>query len=190
LNSINQCSNFEFWFEQKPFKIEQLFHQVWVLSQKGSLIKSRIILILNFTKVKKYKHGIYTMVQTQLGYPIWNIRTHSSDPQINLFLHKTYDLSYISSSFPSCYIRSTRFKHTCIIRFFCYFKKIRPKIRKVVQERRRKSGFKLKLGPNGRRLLSGAIAGAFSRTAVAPLETIRTHLMVGSHGHSLPEIFH
>jgi hypothetical protein len=25
---------------------------------------------------------------------------------------------------------------------------------------------------------------------VAPLETIRTHLMVGSHGHSLPEIFH
>jgi hypothetical protein len=60
----------------------------------------------------------------------------------------------------------------------------------VVQERRRKSGFKLKLGPNGRRLLSRAIAGAFSRTAVAPLETIRTQLMVGSHGHSLPEIFH
>jgi hypothetical protein len=25
---------------------------------------------------------------------------------------------------------------------------------------------------------------------VAPLETIRTHLMVGSHGHSFPEIFH
>jgi hypothetical protein len=60
----------------------------------------------------------------------------------------------------------------------------------AAQERRRKLGFKLKLGPNGRRLLSGAIAGAFSRTAVAPLETIRTHLMVGSHGHSLPEIFH
>jgi hypothetical protein len=91
---------------------------------------------------------------------------------------------------PSCDIRSTRFKHTRIIRFFCYLKKIRPKICRVVQERRRKSGFKLKLGPNGRRLLSGAIAGAFSRTAVAPLETIRTHLMVGSHGHSLPEIFH
>ncbi len=60
----------------------------------------------------------------------------------------------------------------------------------VAQERRRKLGFKLKLGPNGRRLLSGAIAGAFSRTAMAPLETIRTHLMVGSHGHSLLEIFH
>ncbi len=62
----------------------------------------------------------------------------------------------------------------------------------AAQERRkrRRLGFKLKLGPNGRRLLSGAIAGAFSRTAVAPLETIRTHLMVGSHGHSLPEIFH
>jgi hypothetical protein len=58
------------------------------------------------------------------------------------------------------------------------------------ERRRRRWGFKLKLGPNGRRLLSGAIAGAFSRTAVAPLETIRTHLMVGSHGHSLPEIFH
>jgi hypothetical protein len=50
----------------------------------------------------------------------------------------------------------------------------------ATQERRRKSGFKLKLGPNGKRLLSGAIAGAFSRTAVAPLETIRTHLMVGT----------
>jgi hypothetical protein len=62
--------------------------------------------------------------------------------------------------------------------------------KQAAQERRRKSGFKLKLGPNDRRLLSGAIAGAFSRTTVAPLETIRTHLMVGSHGHSLPEIFH
>jgi hypothetical protein len=62
--------------------------------------------------------------------------------------------------------------------------------KQVAQERRRKSGFKLKLRPNGRRLLSGAIAGAFSRIVVAPLETIRTHLMVGSHGHSLPEIFH
>jgi hypothetical protein len=60
----------------------------------------------------------------------------------------------------------------------------------AAQERRRKSSFKLKLGPNGRRLLSGAIAGAFSRTAVAPLETIRTHLMVRNHGHSLPKIFH
>ncbi|KAG0564685.1 hypothetical protein KC19_8G131100 [Ceratodon purpureus] len=49
--------------------------------------------------------------------------------------------------------------------------------------------FRLKLGANGRRLLSGAIAGAFSRTAVAPLETVRTHLMVGSHGHSVSEVF-
>jgi hypothetical protein len=60
----------------------------------------------------------------------------------------------------------------------------------IAQERRRKMGFKLKLGPNGRRLLSRAIARAFSRTTVAPSETIRTHLMVGNHGHLLPEIFH
>ncbi|KAK6945085.1 Mitochondrial substrate/solute carrier [Dillenia turbinata] len=39
------------------------------------------------------------------------------------------------------------------------------------------------------RLISGAIAGAVSRTAVAPLETIRTHLMVGSCGHSTREVF-
>lgn len=44
-------------------------------------------------------------------------------------------------------------------------------------------GFKLKVGNASlRRLLSGAIAGAVSRTAVAPLETIRTHLMVGTGG--------
>ncbi|CAN6243491.1 unnamed protein product [Urochloa humidicola] len=36
--------------------------------------------------------------------------------------------------------------------------------------------------PHVRRLVSGAIAGAVSRTFVAPLETIRTHLMVGSVG--------
>nr|CAB3449259.1 unnamed protein product [Digitaria exilis] len=36
--------------------------------------------------------------------------------------------------------------------------------------------------PHLRRLVSGAIAGAVSRTFVAPLETIRTHLMVGSVG--------
>ncbi|XP_065849289.1 adenine nucleotide transporter BT1, chloroplastic/mitochondrial-like [Euphorbia lathyris] len=41
-----------------------------------------------------------------------------------------------------------------------------------------------------RRLISGGIAGAVSRTAVAPLETIRTHLMVGSCGHSTTEVFH
>ena len=36
--------------------------------------------------------------------------------------------------------------------------------------------------PHLRRLVSGAIAGAVSRTFVAPLETIRTHLMVGCSG--------
>lgn len=60
-----------------------------------------------------------------------------------------------------------------------------PERKKKVRRHR----FRLKLGPNGRRLLSGAIAGAFSRTAVAPLETIRTHLMVGSRGHSVSEVF-
>lgn len=60
----------------------------------------------------------------------------------------------------------------------------KPEKQKVMKFR-----FRLKLGSNGRRLLSGAIAGAFSRTAVAPLETIRTHLMVGSHGRSVPEVF-
>ncbi|MCI23927.1 adenine nucleotide transporter BT1 chloroplastic/mitochondrial-like, partial [Trifolium medium] len=43
--------------------------------------------------------------------------------------------------------------------------------------------------PSIRRLCSGAIAGAISRTTVAPLETIRTHLMVGSSGHSTTEVF-
>jgi hypothetical protein len=57
------------------------------------------------------------------------------------------------------------------------------------EQKASKFRFRLKLGSNGRRLLSGAIAGAFSRTAVAPLETIRTHLMVGSHGHSVGEVF-
>ncbi|MCL7051214.1 hypothetical protein MKW94_009937 [Papaver nudicaule] len=55
-----------------------------------------------------------------------------------------------------------------------------------------KGGFKLKVkvaNPSLRRLISGAIAGAVSRTAVAPLETIRTHLMVGSGGDSTTEVF-
>ncbi|EXB96787.1 Protein brittle-1 [Morus notabilis] len=55
------------------------------------------------------------------------------------------------------------------------------------------SGLKLKIkvsNPSLRRLISGAIAGAVSRSAVAPLETIRTHLMVGSSGHSTTEVFH
>ncbi|KAG6553581.1 hypothetical protein Mapa_004495 [Marchantia paleacea] len=48
---------------------------------------------------------------------------------------------------------------------------------------------RIKLGSNGRRLLSGAIAGAFSRTAVAPLETVRTHMMVGRHGKSFKGVW-
>lgn len=58
---------------------------------------------------------------------------------------------------------------------------------------KKKNGVRLKLkikNPSLRRLLSGGISGAISRTAVAPLETIRTHLMVGSNGHSTSEVFH
>lgn len=40
-----------------------------------------------------------------------------------------------------------------------------------------------------KRLISGAFAGAVSRTAVAPLETLRTHLMVGSNGKNIKEVF-
>lgn len=57
---------------------------------------------------------------------------------------------------------------------------------------RKKNGMKLKVkvaNQSLRRLISGAIAGAVSRTAVAPLETIRTHLMVGSSGNSAKEVF-
>ncbi|KAF7830279.1 adenine nucleotide transporter BT1, chloroplastic/mitochondrial-like [Senna tora] len=57
---------------------------------------------------------------------------------------------------------------------------------------KKKGGLKLKIkvkNPSLRRLISGAIAGAVSRTTVAPLETIRTHLMVGSSGHSTGEVF-
>ncbi|KAK7292065.1 hypothetical protein RIF29_07728 [Crotalaria pallida] len=53
-------------------------------------------------------------------------------------------------------------------------------------------GFKLKFkigNPSLRRLISGAIAGAVSRSAVAPLETIRTHLMVGSCGNDTFQVF-
>ncbi|KAI4316312.1 hypothetical protein L6164_024303 [Bauhinia variegata] len=60
-------------------------------------------------------------------------------------------------------------------------------------EKKKSGGLKLKVkikNPSFRRLVSGAIAGAVSRTAVAPLETIRTHLMVGSSGHSTTDVFH
>lgn len=60
------------------------------------------------------------------------------------------------------------------------------------KNKNKKGGLKLKIkigNPSLRRLISGAIAGAISRTAVAPLETVRTHLMVGSCGHSATEVF-
>ncbi|KAL5225902.1 hypothetical protein ABZP36_012541 [Zizania latifolia] len=56
----------------------------------------------------------------------------------------------------------------------------------------KKRGLKLKIKIGNlhlRRLVSGAVAGAVSRTCVAPLETIRTHLMVGSNGDSMTEVF-
>lgn len=58
--------------------------------------------------------------------------------------------------------------------------------------KKKKGGLKLKIkvgNPSLRRLISGGIAGAVSRTFVAPLETIRTHLMVGSCGQSSTEVF-
>lgn len=66
------------------------------------------------------------------------------------------------------------------------------KLKKKKKKKNKKEGLKLKIkigNPSLRRLISGAIAGAISRTAVAPLETIRTHLMVGSCGHSTTEVF-
>ncbi|KAH1131578.1 hypothetical protein J1N35_002956 [Gossypium stocksii] len=60
------------------------------------------------------------------------------------------------------------------------------------KKKKKKSGFKfrIKVGNTSlRKLMSGAVAGAVSRTAVAPLETIKTHLMVGSCGNSMAEVF-
>lgn len=60
------------------------------------------------------------------------------------------------------------------------------------ERERKKHGLRIKFrvgNPSFRRLISGAFAGAVSRTAVAPLETIRTHLMVGSNGNSTTEVF-
>lgn len=62
----------------------------------------------------------------------------------------------------------------------------------LLKKKKKKGGLRLKIkigNPSLRRLISGAIAGAVSRTSVAPLETIRTHLMVGSCGHSSTEVF-
>ncbi|KAL1210349.1 Adenine nucleotide transporter BT1, chloroplastic/mitochondrial [Cardamine amara subsp. amara] len=60
------------------------------------------------------------------------------------------------------------------------------------RKKKKNGGLKLKIkiaNPSLRRLFSGAVAGAVSRTVVAPLETIRTHLMVGSGGNSSTEVF-
>ncbi|KAG2407928.1 hypothetical protein LR48_Vigan01g260100 [Vigna angularis] len=61
-----------------------------------------------------------------------------------------------------------------------------------MKKEKKTKAFKLKFkigNPSLRRLMSGAIAGAVSRTAVAPLETIRTHLMVGSCGRNSLQVF-
>lgn len=68
-----------------------------------------------------------------------------------------------------------------------------PEEEGAVKNKKKRGGLRLKVkvsNPSLRRLISGAFAGAVSRTAVAPLETIRTHLMVGSSGHSTTEVFH
>lgn len=65
-------------------------------------------------------------------------------------------------------------------------------VEEAVVMRKKKGGFELRVkveNPSLRRLISGAIAGTVSNTCVAPLETIRTHLMVGSSGHSVSEVF-
>lgn len=64
---------------------------------------------------------------------------------------------------------------------------------RVVKRSKMGLGLKLKIkirNASLRRLISGAIAGAVSRSAVAPLETMRTHLMVGSCGDSITQVFH
>uniref|UniRef100_A0ACD5U7V6 Uncharacterized protein n=1 Tax=Avena sativa TaxID=4498 RepID=A0ACD5U7V6_AVESA len=61
-----------------------------------------------------------------------------------------------------------------------------------LMEKGKKTAVKIKIKVGNshlKRLISGGIAGAVSRTVVAPLETIRTHLMVGSNGNSSAEVF-
>nr|GLL17278.1 adenine nucleotide transporter BT1, chloroplastic/mitochondrial [Ipomoea trifida] len=77
--------------------------------------------------------------------------------------------------------------------YFDLYAKYISSLEDEVGAKKKKPRLKLKIkvsNPSLRRLISGAIAGAVSRTAVAPLETIRTHLMVGSSGHSTTEVFH
>lgn len=67
-----------------------------------------------------------------------------------------------------------------------------PSFQHNAEQKRKKSFSKVRFRVGNaslKRLLSGAFAGAVSRTAVAPLETIRTHLMVGSGGQTVVEVF-
>lgn len=64
------------------------------------------------------------------------------------------------------------------------------KMKKRQKSKRTYRPLRFKVGnASAKRLLSGAFAGAVSRTAVAPLETIRTHLMVGSGGFTVHDVF-
>ncbi|KAI8533157.1 hypothetical protein RHMOL_Rhmol11G0274800 [Rhododendron molle] len=57
---------------------------------------------------------------------------------------------------------------------------------------KKKGGLRMKIkvgNPSLRRLISRAIASAVSMTSITPLETMMTHLMVGSCGHSSTEVF-
>ncbi|MCO5547747.1 hypothetical protein L7F22_001198 [Adiantum nelumboides] len=63
-------------------------------------------------------------------------------------------------------------------------------VNKRQKSKRTYRSLRFKVGnASAKRLLSGAFAGAVSRTAVAPLETIRTHLMVGSGGRTVHDVF-
>jgi len=67
-----------------------------------------------------------------------------------------------------------------------------PILLKKKKKNKVESKLKLKLKVTNsalRRLISGAFAGAVSRTVVAPLETIRTHLIVGTGSLSSAQVF-
>lgn len=71
-----------------------------------------------------------------------------------------------------------------------YMKYVSPEV--ALRDKGKKKAVKLRIkvvNHHLKRLISGALAGTVSRTAVAPLETIRTHLMVGSNGNSSTEVF-
>ena len=63
---------------------------------------------------------------------------------------------------------------------------------RLVKKNEKKDGFKLriKIGNESlRKLMSGAVAGAVSKTTMAPFETIKMRLTVGSSGNSMSEVF-